>query len=111
VIRLDTRTSIAKNDLARRMMFALLSLVRKIIRASVMPEHIGVESMKSVKSTHSVHHQNPENNSGHYTTEKIKSISLICYVSRKLFVCLSRVGDREWTGEALTDRMFTRKAG
>ena len=110
MIRLDTRTSIAKNDLALRMMLALLSVVRKIIRASVMPEHIGVESKKSVKSTHSVHHQNPENNSGHYTTEKIKSISLMCHVPGN-YLCVSRVGDREGIGEALTDRMVTRKEG
>ena len=46
--------------------------------------------MKSVKSTHSCASKIPRTIPATTPAEKIKSISLICYFSRKLFVCLSR---------------------
>jgi hypothetical protein len=49
-----------------------------------------VESMKSVKSAHSCTIKIPRTIPATIPTEKIRSISFICYVSRKLFVCLSR---------------------
>ena len=64
--------------------------------------------MKSVKSTHSCTSKIPRTIPATTPTEKIKSISLICYVSGN-YLCASRVGDREGTGEVLTDRMVTRK--
>jgi hypothetical protein len=55
---------------------------------------IGVESMKSVKSAHSCTIKIPRTIPATKPTEKIKSMSLICYVSRKLLRA-SRVGDHE----------------
>ena len=65
-------------------MLALLSVVRKIIRASATPEHIGVESMKSVKSSHSCTSKIPRTIPATTPTEKISIISFICYTFRKL---------------------------
>lgn len=59
--------------------------------------------MKSVKSAHSCTIKIPRTIPATTPTEKIKSMFLGNYL------CASRVGDREGIGEALTDRMVTRK--
>jgi len=51
--------------------------------------------MKSVKPAHSCTIKIPKTIPATTPTEKIKSMSFICYVSRKLLRA-SAVGDREW---------------
>jgi hypothetical protein len=55
-----------------------------------MLDYIGVESMKSIKFAHSCTIKIPRTIPATIPTEKIRSISFICYVSRRLFACLSR---------------------
>jgi hypothetical protein len=109
-MKLEIKTNTAKIDATLRIMLTYFLLFTQIILASAMPDPIGIESIKSVNSTHSCAIKISRTIPATTPTEKIKSISFICYVSRKLFVCLSR-GDREGTGQVLTDRMVTRKEG
>ena len=106
-MRLETKTSIVKNDIALRMVltYFVLFYARKSWQRRARP--IGVESVKSVKSAHSCTIRIPRTIPANTPTEKIKSTSLICYVPSKL--CASRVKDHEATGKARTDRMVSRK--
>ena len=62
--------------------------------------------MKSVKSTHSCASKIPRTIPATTPAEKIKSISLIC-LSPGNYLCASRVGDREGTGEVLSKKKMT----
>ena len=73
-MRLETRTSVANNDIALRMMLTYFLLFTQITLANA-----GVESMKSVKSAHSCAIRIPRTIPAITPIEKISSISLICY--------------------------------
>ena len=76
-MRLDTRSSVANNDIALRMMLTYFLLFTQITLANA-----GVESMKSVSLLTRVPIKISRTIPATTPIEKIKSISFICYVSR-----------------------------